>query len=582
MLVQFKDGCGICNGQNIDRGFYEYKAFFLAAKGIAEFNYSQQETIVDKIIDYVLNGCLVWTEANDALMTTKRKVAITILTKRLEEAIKSFDEDAVCKIAEVLGQISPGDERALKALSHLILNSSTAHTRRKAINVFWKIAASNAVTIEILLDMIRNSSDDYICHQAVRILGKLSKDNNLAIEALVQRFGNYFDRFNLDVYKLAKIVLHDAEKHNYLWYFKLINFIKNPSDKNTQGLYFVYLLENNSNILNIKPQPEIADLIEIIENNTNSRDSSYGLAILDIGRYGKGDKRAIATLTKLCQGSSDEFTKLSAVESLYQIAPLSSYKRLIIKILMGLVKEVCHPYIVINAIELLCEINEIDDEFINTLEEVIKTADNESIAYQAAEALGTKVPGNEIAIGKFINLIETYRCEYEKIGKSIDLIDIFQDYERNILYLAGFLARIAPEKEILHDVLIQLTKNSSDESVRYEASNTLIEITNEYLAKKIVANFKGYLLPRKYENSLKLRSDVKYQMILNPLSNNSLRDKHRNNCWHFEQYYELMWICSERLNYAEFHELWHQNNFIFYLKWIWQEILFRLGFYKGK
>ncbi|WP_146034033.1 NACHT domain-containing protein, partial [Nostoc cycadae] len=36
-LVNFKDGCGEWNREDVDKGFYEYQAYFLAAAGIAEF-----------------------------------------------------------------------------------------------------------------------------------------------------------------------------------------------------------------------------------------------------------------------------------------------------------------------------------------------------------------------------------------------------------------------------------------------------------------------------------------------------------------------------------------------------------------
>ncbi|MBP0009509.1 MAG: hypothetical protein J7526_13720, partial [Roseofilum sp. Belize Diploria] len=36
-LVNFEDGCGEWNLEKVDRGFYQYQAYFLAAVGIGEF-----------------------------------------------------------------------------------------------------------------------------------------------------------------------------------------------------------------------------------------------------------------------------------------------------------------------------------------------------------------------------------------------------------------------------------------------------------------------------------------------------------------------------------------------------------------
>ncbi|MBD0301886.1 MAG: NACHT domain-containing NTPase, partial [Tolypothrix sp. T3-bin4] len=52
-LVNFKDGCGKWNREDIDKGFYEYRAYFLVAVGIAEFkDYSRADEIVAQMVKW--------------------------------------------------------------------------------------------------------------------------------------------------------------------------------------------------------------------------------------------------------------------------------------------------------------------------------------------------------------------------------------------------------------------------------------------------------------------------------------------------------------------------------------------------
>lgn len=344
-----------------------------------------------------------------------------------------------------------------------------------------------------------------------------------------------------------------------MWSSTLINFIKNSDDdKHIWNLYFTYLLIDDFNEPKLEKQRKLIDLIEIIENN-NPRDSDYWQAIEDLGKVGKGDE-TIAALTKLCQDSSDEFIKLRAVENLYQIAPQN---KLILKTLLKLVKEASRQDIIISSIDFLGKINEFDDEIVYTLSKVVQNNGDEIIICRAAKALGKIDPGNEIAIDKLIELIKTYRCDYEKISKSVDLSENYQYYEYEILLLADVLAKIAPEKEILHDTLIKLIQKSSDPLLRERALNTLIKINTESLTKRIIIDFKRYLVPSKYENSLKIWQNIQNQGLFSRLTNNSLYDKCRKYCWNFEQYYELIWLCSKSMSYAKFYQAWHQNNFIF-------------------
>ena len=243
------------------------------------------------------------------------------------------------------------------------------------------------------------------------------------------------------------------------------------------------------------------------------------------------------------------------------------------------------------SIACLDKFDKISDKIIDALATVIQTSGDENIILRSAEALGNINPSNKIAIDKLIDLIENNRYKYEIEIASIKSIknyrdylqayeDISQYYEQKILLTAEILYSIAPENEISHNNLISLIQNSSDGFIRNRALNTLTKIKNKSLTKKIIIEFKQYLLPRKYENSLKIKENIEEKGILHRLTNSSSFEKHRTTCWHFEQYYNLIWLCSKQLSYPEFYQAWHQKNLVISLKRVWQEILFTFRIYK--
>lgn len=582
-LVKFKDKCGIGYSKIVDRGFYEYQAYFLAAKGVAEFESTQTTTIVEQIVDYVLFDCLVWSDAKDALMATNRQKAIAILSEYLL-AYNSYDRYSACQIAEILGEVFPGNRLVVESLSEIILNATDEYIYREAINIFWRIASGNQVTIKILLDMIGKSTNEYICKQAVGILGKIGRDNQLVTKALITIFRDTFEGYDLDIDNLVTIYLQKiGDKNNLFIASDLTDIIKNTNIKKKKIRFqYQYLWDYELSSVdrlqkNADNKPTIESLITTIENS-HPENSDYRLAILYLGSVDEENReKAISTLTNILENSSDENIIMSIVQSLYKIDPQNE---LILETVPNLIENASHPNIIYYSMDCLDKFDEIDDEIVNALATIIQKSDNERIIYRAAEYLGNIDPGNKIAIAKLIDLIETNRHEYKiemKLVKQInnrqDYLEVYeyvsQFYEYRILSPAEVLCTIAPENEIAHDNLINLIKNSSDERNRQRALDTLTKTINESSIRKIVTEFKQYLLSRKYKNSLKIMRDIDCQSrsLFDPLY-----DGHHKFCWHFEQYYDLVWLCSKQVSYQEFYQIWNQKKLINYLKQECQKI----------
>ncbi|MBN3874253.1 MAG: NACHT domain-containing NTPase, partial [Nostoc sp. JL33] len=114
-LVNFQDGCGKWNRENLDKGFYEYRAYFLAAAGITEFKgYSRADEIVAQIVKWTIDGLSsIKQEARSALQQTDRIKAIAALVQLLQST--TVNDDTRRQAANSLGQIGTGNEFAIAA-----------------------------------------------------------------------------------------------------------------------------------------------------------------------------------------------------------------------------------------------------------------------------------------------------------------------------------------------------------------------------------------------------------------------------------------------------------------------------------
>ena len=151
-LVEFEDGCG---------DFYCYRAYILAAEGIAEFrDCSRAEEIVEDIVRayWVIAGGSIIDELWAVLLKTDR----TIATKTLEEAIEDGNVPDRDRVADTLLKIHPGNPRVIR----------------------------------MVVSLIRNCKHDFKCKLMLDILDQnvslcnISSDDRTAIEALTKAIHN--------------------------------------------------------------------------------------------------------------------------------------------------------------------------------------------------------------------------------------------------------------------------------------------------------------------------------------------------------------------------------------------------------
>ncbi|MCC3508800.1 MAG: HEAT repeat domain-containing protein [Microcoleus sp. PH2017_17_BER_D_A] len=195
-LVEFEDGCG---------DFYNYRAYFLAAAGIAEFkDCSFADEIVSQVIKwgfgYFNEEKKEWQTYSDPIAEGSRDIlketdrgqsAIYHLVKLM--CTSQIDEDTQIEVVKELAEIGGSNPVAMSGLVELIGTSEDDNTWRSAIDSLGKIDKDNSVAISALVDLIGTFQDKNTQRRAAVSLGKICKDNVVAIATLVDLIRNSND-----------------------------------------------------------------------------------------------------------------------------------------------------------------------------------------------------------------------------------------------------------------------------------------------------------------------------------------------------------------------------------------------------
>ena len=352
-LVEFDDGCG-------NHNFY-YRAYFLAAAGIAEF---KECHLTDKVVKQIVEWRLgkfnsetqkwerfvrkVEESAEEVLQETNRENAINALVDLIrnpdvdndtkEEAAGSLEQigvgnenainalvDLICnpdvdystksKAAESLGQIGVGNENAINALVDLICNPDVDYsTKSKAAESLSQIDPGNENAINALVDLIRNPDVHYSTkYPAVESLGQIDPGKEIAINALVELIRN--PDVDNDTKSKAAESLEQIDTGNEIAINALVELIRNPDVDYSTKYYAAIRLEQidpgNENAIN--------GLVDLIRNP----DVDYSTqleAAESLGQIGVGNENAIKGLVDLIRNPNVDYsTKYPALESLGQI-----------------------------------------------------------------------------------------------------------------------------------------------------------------------------------------------------------------------------------------------------------------------
>ncbi|MBE9197791.1 HEAT repeat domain-containing protein [Nodularia sp. LEGE 06071] len=198
-LVEFDDQCGDwSNIHQVRHGYYEFRAYFIAAAGITEFKYSQAKEIVEQILiwgfgqfdiakqQWVTFIYPIANGAKAALPQTERATAIVALVNFIADS--NVNKSTKRLAASSLGQIDPGNQTAIDALVKLIADSNVNNsTKCLAASSLGQIDPGNQTAIDALVKLITDSNvDDFTKRLAASSLGQIGSGNQTAIDALVK------------------------------------------------------------------------------------------------------------------------------------------------------------------------------------------------------------------------------------------------------------------------------------------------------------------------------------------------------------------------------------------------------------
>ncbi|MBW4595037.1 MAG: HEAT repeat domain-containing protein [Brasilonema angustatum HA4187-MV1] len=426
-LRKFKDGCA-------NNKVYAYRAYFLAAAGIAEFkDYPQADAIVAQIIEWSFDFYFAKKEeAKTAIQQTDRTKAIKALVELIE---KSQDEYIRWRAADSLGEIDKGNPTAIKALVELIEKSQHEESCREAAESLGQIGKDNPTAIKALVKFIENSQDEYARRQAAESLGKIDKDNPTAIKALVELIEKSQDEYarRQAVESLGKI-----GKDNSTSIKALVELIENSQDEFTrrQATYSLGEIGNNN-------PTAIKALIELIQNSQSEsirRQAAYSLeeigkdnptatnalvdliqnfqsesirrqAVSSLEETGENNATAIKALVESIQNSQSEFTRWQAA---YNLGQIGKDNPTAIKALVELIQNSQSESTRRQAAESLGQIGKNNPTTIKALVELIQNSQSESTRRQAAESLRKIDKDNPTAIKALVELIQNSQSEYTR------------------------------------------------------------------------------------------------------------------------------------------------------------------------
>ncbi len=521
-LVKFQDGC---------RGFYKYRAYFLAAAGIAEFGEcSRADEVVAQIVQwgfgYFNTREKQWKtfvdpikkRAKTALQQTHRAKAITALAKLIPDLQYEYTR---WQAAESLGQIGAGNQTAIDILVNLITTSQSPDSRTRVAESLGRIDPGNQTAIDTLVNLIATSQHESTSWPAAKSLGEIAVGNKSAIAALVNLIATLQDQFTRwpAAYSLGEIAVGNERA-----IAALENLIATSQDESTrwQAAYSLGKIDPGN-------ERAIAALENLI---ATSQDESTRCQVAEIlGNIAVGNKSAIDALENLIATSQDEDTHWQAAESLDVIDPGNERAIAALENLIATSQDEDTHW---QAAESLGKIAVGNKSAIAALENLIATSQDEYTRRQAAESLGKIAVGNKSAIAALENLIATSQDEYTR------------------RQAAESLGKIAVGNKSAIAALENLIATSQSQDTRRRAAESLgkIAVGNKSAIAalvKLIATSQSQDTRRRAADSLeKILPTDQMAKVVTVLRYDSKPNNER---------YKVIWDCAQNMSYPDFYQV---------------------------
>ncbi|HEY9709678.1 MAG TPA: HEAT repeat domain-containing protein, partial [Oculatellaceae cyanobacterium] len=513
-LVEFKDGCEefFFDGYQY-RGFYEYRAYFLAAAGIAEFvDCSRSDEIVAQLVKWSF-GCFNFKKQQwQAFLDSIEKGArVTLLEKTersraiatLVQLLRSTEDETIRRLTVYsLRKIGTSNPIAIAALVQLLRSTEDEGTRRITVSSLGDIGSGSSQAIKALVQLLESTKNKYTLEQAVYSLGKVGIGNETAITALVQLIKSARDE---DIRRLAAYSLGKVGIGNETAITASVQVIRAIEN---EYAYWQAANAGRSREIGFGNPETITALVQLLES-TNDKETCL-LAATNLGEIGTGNETAIAALVQLIRSTEDESIRRQVASSLGKIGTSNSSA---IATLIQLLRSTEDESTRRRTADSLGKIDSGNSEAIKALVQLLESTKNESTLEQAVYSLGKIGSASPEAIKVLVRLLESTKNEYTR------------------WQAASSLGKIDPGNSEAVKVLVQLLESTKNESIRRQAADNLKKIVRDDQLVGIITALKDYLSQESYENDRK----------------------------RFDECYKVIWHCAQTMYYPAFYQAWHNQ-----------------------
>jgi len=500
-LVNFDDGCGEWNYERyrkVEKGFYEYYAYFLAAAGTSEFkNDFLTAKIAEEIVrwgfgDFKINKqerrkfiAQIEKKSKNILMEIKRNNAINALVELLG---RTKDNDTCIEASESLIRLQPGNKVAIESLFGLLDHNQ--YTRREFVEILGMIAPKrNKMVIDALVEQLFETKDKQRYIQAGKSLDKSIVKDEKGINK------KSIDREKADI--LRKILIQISEKpiDNEKAIDILIKILGKSKCEKTYEQIAQILRE-----ICISNETASHKLVEMLGNAQD--ESIHNLAKEILEKIAQKNRTSvIVPLVKLLDKTQEKRIKTDIEKLLAKITPeYDTEREFLLKIICGIrYQETLNKSK--KSTTIIANTNEID---IPTLIEKLSRSSYSYIRREIAKSLEKNAMGNQEAINllltqfssnnnrEIISEVATILCKIAKKNQvAIDsLLEHLEKSRNEYIHrkIAFILGEIAPRNEKVILALVGLLGKTRERQTRWEIIQNIgkIGIENEEAISALV------------------------------------------------------------------------------------------------
>ena len=450
----------------VNKGFYEYQAYFLAGVAINEFKTcSLADQIIEQIIKWGFDCFNLekqeWRTflkpiAEDVRKVLPRTLRGKVINSLIQVLETTDNDDARSEVAYNLGKIAVGNDLTIRALIRVLETTDNDHTRWKVADSLGKIDPGNEFAIKELIRILETTeitTYDFTCRNSAYSLGEIAVSNELAIK-------------------------------------ELIRILETTDNDNTRTL-----IANSLGTIDPGNELAVQALIAILEITDN--DDTRSDVARSLEKIAVGNELAIQALIAILESTDNDNTRSDVARSLGTIDPGNEFG---IQILISILKttdNLGYGRITYN-LEKIAVGNELA---IKELISILETTNNDFTCDDVTYILEKIAVGNKLAIQALIGILETTDNDH-----------IRRCCARN-------LGTIDPGNELAIQVLIRILETTDNNYTTYEVANTLNEIITTNQHRKILVNkLQPYLNNETYKNNFPLYRES-YETLWNIAQN---------------------------------------------------------------